>query len=164
MTVSEILSVVKGIPGATMGRVNKSNFVVIPTEDGYAKVTVAAANTKDTKNHSAFNYDAAVAEYKAWEAEAALKAAEKAAKPKTVKGPSPEAQARRDAMDKAITDLPSFTEYTATDIKNALVGTGFLPEDAMPMQVGQAAKRLVDAGVLTVSSREGDKKPYYTKA
>jgi len=162
MTINELKNVIMGIEGATMARNNKTNFIVVPCEDGVAKVSVQAALAKDTKNHNAFNMDAAVAEYKAWEAETALKAAEKAAKPKTVKGPNPEAQARRDELDAKIAALPSFAEYTATDIRNALGNT--VPDNVLVMQVGSAARRLVDKGVLTVSTRDGDKKPYYTKA
>ena len=162
MTINELKNVIMGIEGAAMARANKTNMVVIPCEDGVAKVNVTVALAKDTKNHAAFNMEAAVAEYKAWEAEAALKAAERASKPKTPKGPSPEAQARRDELDAKIGALPSFTEYTATDIFNALAGQ--LPENVLVMQVGSSAKRLVAAGVLTTSTREGDKKTYYTKA
>ena len=166
MTNVEILNTILSIPGAQMCRVNKTNFVAIPTDDGYAKVSVGTALAKDTKVHTAFNFDAAVAEFKAYEAEVALRAAEKASKPKAVKGPNPEAQARRDAMDKAITELPAFADYTATDITRALEATGFLPAQSVPMQVGQSAKRLVESGVLTeVLKGEGNKKKsYYTKA
>ena len=162
MTINELKNVITAIEGAQNARANKTNFIVIPCEDGVAKVNVQIALAKDTKNHTAFNMDAAVAEYKAWEAETALKAAKRAAKPKTVKGPNPEAQARRDELDAKIAALPSFTGYTATDIFNALAGQ--LPENVLVMQIGSAAKRLVAAGVLTTSTREGDKKPYYSKA
>lgn len=162
MTISEILSAVLNIEGAEMGRQNKSNFVVIPTNDGFAKVEIKTALAKDTKAHAAFNKEAAVANYKAWEAEAALKAAERANKPVKVKGPNPEAQARRDEMDAKIAALPSFVEYTATDIHKAL---GYTMEDkVLPMHVGASAKRLVEKGVLVTTTREGDKKTYYTKA
>ena len=162
MTINELKSLIAGIEGAQNARANKSNFVVVPCEDGVAKISVGVALAKDTKTHSAFNMEAAVAEYKAWEAESALKAAEKAARPAKVKGPNPEAQARRDAMDKAIADLPSFTEYTATDIYNALKGQ--LADNVLIPHVGQAAHRLVEKGVLVQVAKEGDKKPYYTKA
>lgn len=166
MTTVDILSTILGIEGAQMGRQNKTNFVVIPTEDGYAKVTVGTALAKDTKAHKAFNFEAAVAEYKAYEKTVELREVEKANKPVKVKGPNPEAEARRQAMDKAITELPSFTNYTATDITKALEGVGFLPPQSMPMQVGASAKRLVEQGILTVSNSEdkNDKKSYYTKA
>ena len=61
-----------------------------------------------------------------------------------------------------IAGLPAFTEYTATDIRAALADK--LPANVLVMQVGQSARRLVEKGVLTVASHEGDKKPYYTKA
>lgn len=161
MTNSEILSKILEIPGAEMGRVNKTNFVVIPTDEGYVKVSLSNALAKDTKAHKAFNFDAAVAEFKAYEAETALRAAERAAKPPKVKGPNLEAQARRDELDAKIAALPSFTDYTATDILNALVGQ--VAENVTVMAVGSSAKRLVEKGVLHLNPHEGDKKSYYNK-
>ena len=160
MTISEILSSVLSLNGAEMARANKTNFVVIPVEDGYAKVEIKAALTQDTKNHKAFNAEAAKAEYRAWEAEKAVRIAEKANKPVKVKGPNPEAQARRDELDAAIVAMPSFAEMTATDIAKAVK----VSYDVTPMLAGSAAKRLVEKGVLVVTNRENDKKPYYTKA
>lgn len=163
MTIKELTNVLMSIDGAVMGRVKNSNFVIVPLEDGgYAKVSVSKALMEDTKTHAAFNYEAAVEDYKAWEAAAAMREAERASKPKTPKGPSPEAQARRDELDAMITNLPAFTEYTATDIRAALANK--LPSNVLVMQVGQSARRLVEKGVLTVATHEGDKKPYYTKA
>ena len=161
MNTNEILNTVLGIPGATMARANKSNFVCIPTDEGFVKVSITTALAQDTKNHKAFNYDAAVAEYKAHEAEVALRAAERASRPVKVSGPNPEAQARRDALDAKIASMPSFTDCTATDIMNAI---GAMDFTLTPMNVGQAAKRLVEKGVLTVGSKENDKKAYYSKA
>ena len=160
MNKTEILNTILAIPGAQMARQNKTNFVAIPSEDGIVKVAVGTALANDTKAHKAFNLDAAVAEYKAYEAETALKAAEKANKPVKVKGPNPEAQARRDELDAKIAGLPSFTEYTATDILNALAGQ--VAENVLVMQIGSSAKRLVEKGVLTSEVKE--KKTYYTKA
>ena len=134
MKINDVLSTVMGIEGAANARANKSNFIVIPCEDGVAKVEVKTALAKDTKAHKAFNMEAAVAEYKAWEAENALKAAERANRPVKVKGPNPEAQARRDALDAQIASLPAFTEYTATDIMNALAGQ--LAENVTVMAIG----------------------------
>jgi len=162
MTNVEILNAILAFPGASMARANKINFIVIPTDEGFVKVTVANALAKDTKAHKAFNAEAAIAEYKAYEAEVALREAERASKPAKVKGPNPEAQARRDDLDTKISALPSFTEYTATDILKALAGQ--VAENVTVMAVGQSAKRLVEKGILTVSNREGDKKSYYTKA
>lgn len=162
MNTNEILNKILEIPGAQMARSNKTNFVVIPTDEGYAKVAVGAALAKDTKSHKAFNAEAAIAEYKAHEAEKALKAAEKANKPVKVKGVNPEAQARRDELDAVIGAMPSFTDCTATDIMNAIEGK--VAFTLTPMNVGQSAKRLVATGVLTVSTKENDAKSYYTKA
>lgn len=160
MNKNEVLSTILGIEGATMCRANKTNFVAIPTEEGYVKVSVGTALAEDTKAHKAFNFDAAVAEFKAWEAETALKAAERAAKPVKVKGPNPEAEARRQALDKQVASLPAFTDYTATDILNALAGQ--VAENVTVMAVGSSAMRLVEQGILTVTLDE-KKKKHYTK-
>ena len=74
MNKNEILSTILAIPGAQMARANKTNFVAIPCEDGIVKVSVGTALAEDTKAHKAFNFEAATAEYKDWEAEAALRA------------------------------------------------------------------------------------------
>lgn len=166
MTYSEIMQAIKAIPGATMARANKSNFVAIPTEnEGVVKVNVSTALSIDTKTHKAFNYEAAVSEYKAWEAESALRAAERAAKPAKPKGPNPEAQARRDELDKRIGDMPNFTDLSASEIHNAL-GKDYTEgtPKVTPMAVGQSAIRLVEKGVLTVRVDETTKKKYYSKA
>ena len=161
MKLSDVLSTVLSIPGAAMGRANKVNFVVVPTDDGYVKVNLTEAQTKDTKRSKAFNAEAAIAEYRAWEAERALRLAEQAAKPKVPKGPNPEAQARRDALDAAVTNLPSFENWTATDILNALTENGTDGNQTV-MAVGSAAKRLVASGVLTVETNDKGKS-FYTK-
>lgn len=160
MNKNEILSTILAIPGATMARANKTNFVAIPTEDGIVKVSIGTALAEDTKAHKAFNFDAATAEYKAWEAEAALRAAERANKPVKVKGPNPEAEARRQALDAQVASLPSFTDYTATDILNALAGK--VAENVTVMAVGSSAQRLVEQGLLTMTMDE-KKKKHYTK-
>ena len=160
MNKSEVLSTILSIPGAQMARQNKTNFVAIVADDGIVKVPVTMALTEDTKNRKAFNLDAAVAEYKAWEAESALRAAEKANKPAKVKGPNPEAEARRQALDALVAGLPSFTDYTATDIMNALDGQ--LAENVTVMAIGSSSMRLVEQGILTVDIV--DKKKHYSKA
>ncbi len=161
MTINDVISTVMGIPGATNARANKTNFIVIPCEDGVAKVEVKTALAKETKAHKAFNLEAAIAEYKAHEAEKALREAERASRPVKVKGPNPEAQARRDELDAKLGALPSFTDYTATDIMNALAGQ--LADNVTVMAVGSSAMRLVDKGVLTVTV-DDKKKKHYTKA
>ena len=161
MTNVEILNTILSIPGASMARQNKTNFVVVPSEDGYVKIAISNALAKDTKAHKAFNAEAAIAEYKAYEAEVALREAEKATKPVKVKGPNPEAEARRQALDAQVAGLPAFTDYTATDILNALAGK--VAENVTVMAVGSSAMRLVEQGVLTVTMDE-KKKKHYSKA
>lgn len=161
MNKNEILSTILAMPGAQMCRANKTNFVAVPTDDGIVKVSIGVALATDTKAHKAFNFDAATAEYKAWEAESALRAAERANKPVKVKGPNPEAEARRQALDAQVAGLPSFTDYTATDILNAL--TGQVADNVTVMAIGSSAMRLVEKGVLTVTVDE-KKKKHYTKA
>ena len=165
MNKTEILNTILSIPGAVMARANKTNFIAIPTEDGIVKVAVTDALDKDTKTCKAFNLEAAVAEYKAYVAETARKAVEKANKPVKEKGVNAEAQARRDAMDKAIAELPAFTDKNATEITAMLVEVGFLPAEPkpLPMQTGQSALRLVANGILTVGEDEKGKR-IYTKA
>ena len=161
MTISELKALIAGIEGAVNGRQNKTNFVIVPCEDGIVKVSTAVAIDKDTKTHKAFNMEAAIAEYKAWETEGALRAAERANKPVKVKGPNPEAQARRDALDAQIAGLPSFTDCTATDLLNALAGQ--VADNVTVMAVGSSAMRLVEKGVLSMTLDE-KKKKHYTKA
>jgi len=161
MTKNDVLSVILSIAGAEKCRANKTNFIAIPTEDGIVKVSVGTALAEDTKAHKAFNFEAAKADYKAWEAEGALRAAERANKPVKVKGPNPEAEARRQELDAKVAGLPTFTDYTATDILNALAGQ--VAENVTVMAVGSSAQRLVEKGVLTMTLDE-KKKKHYTKA
>ena len=161
MNKNDVLSVILGVDGAVMCRQNKTNFVAIPTEDGIVKVSIGTALAEDTKNHKAFNFEAAKEAYKAWEAEGALRAAERANKPVKVKGPNPEAEARRQALDNQIAGLPVFTDYTATDILNALGSS--VAENVTVMAVGSSAMRLVEKGILTVTLDE-KKKKHYSKA
>ena len=162
MTINELKNMISGVEGAVYGRTNKTNFIVVPCDEGFAKVEVKLALAKDSDKRTAFNYDAAVAEYKVWETESALREAERANKPAKVKGVNPEAQARRDELDAKVAALPSFTEYAATDIRKALGTT--VADNVTVMAVGSSAKRLVEKGMLTVSTKENDKKSYYTKA
>ena len=161
MNKNDVLSVIMSINGAEKCRANKTNFIAIPTEDGIVKVSVGTALATDTKAHKAFNFEAAVAEYKAWEAESALKAAERANKPVKVKGPNPEAEARRQALDAQIAGLPAFEDKTATDILNDLAGQ--VADNVTVMAVGSSAMRLVEKGVLTMTLDE-KKKKHYAKA
>lgn len=161
MNKNEVMNTIMSIPGAAMARANKTNFVVIPTDDGIVKVEMKTALSADTKNRKAFNLEAAVAEYKAYEAEVALREAEKATKPVKVKGPNPEAEARRQALDAAIVALPAFANATATDVYDMLAD-----KPSTVMLVGSALKRLAETNAVTAVHSEDpkDKKNYYTKA
>ena len=44
---SDVLSAVMGLEGATMCRTNKTNFVAIPTEEGYVTFCVTEKRTKE---------------------------------------------------------------------------------------------------------------------
>lgn len=162
MTINEVLNTVLGMPGATMVRVGKNNFVAIPCEDGIAKVRVGTALAKETKNHQPFDFEAASAAYTEWAAAGAEKAEKRANSPKKPKGPDPEAQARRDALDAAITALPAFDMATATDIFNMLSDED---RPATRMMVGLSLKRLAEVGLVTYVTSEDpkDTKKYYTK-
>lgn len=158
MTKNDVLSMVMSLEGAEKCRANKVNFIAIPTDEGVVKVSVGLALAEDTKRYKAFNFEAAKAEYKAWEAENALKEAERASKHARVAGPNPEAEARRQNLDNLIANMPAFTNYTATDIYNALADK--LDSKMTLMAVGSAAKRLVEHGVLTLTLDENKKKHY----
>lgn len=158
MTKNDVMTTILSIAGAEKCRHGHANFIAIPTEDGIIKVSITTTLAEDTKRYKAFNFEAATAEYKAWEAASALKAAERANRPVKVKGPNPEAEARRQALDALVCALPTFTDYTATDILNALAGQ--VESNVTVMAVGSSAKRLVEQGVLSVSVDEKRKKHY----
>lgn len=158
MTTNEILtSILSQFPGAAMVRRSKTNFIAVPmgeNEDGvmeYAKVAVGALLSKDTKTNSAFDFDAAVAEY----AEYAAAQAEKASKPKAERksGADPEKQAamkaRADAALAWLIENPG--EHTATEVKAAV--------DCMAnvtiMQVGSDLKSLLAAGSVQCEKKDG---------
>lgn len=155
MTTNEMISaILSQFPGSAMVRRSKANFIAVPmgeNEDGvmtYAKVAVSALLSKDTKTNTAFDFDAAVAEYE----EYAAQQTEKANKPKAPKksGADPEKQAAR--ADAALAWLIANPgEHTATDIKAAV--------DCMAnvtiMQVGSDLKSLLPAGTVKCEKREG---------
>ena len=158
MTTNEIFaSVLSQFPGAAMVRRSKTNFIAVPmgeNEDGvmtYAKVAVSTLLSKDTKTNTAFDFDAAVAEYE----EYAAQQTEKANKPKAPKksGADPEKQAamaaRADAALAWLIANPG--EHTATEIKAAV--------DCMAnvtiMQVGSDLKSLLAAGTVKCEKHEG---------
>lgn len=159
MTINEVKNAILSMNG-TMARTNKTNYIVIPCEDGIAKIAVTRALDTDNKRNKAFNLELATAEYRAWEAEQARKEVEKASAPVKEKAVNVQAQARRDALDSAISALPAFEHWTATDILNALPSE--VADQYTVMAVGSSAKRLVEREVLTTVVE--DKRSYYTKA
>lgn len=154
---SVISSILSNFGGATMVRTGDTNFIAIPTgdpEQPYVKVTVGNLLAKDTKNHTAFNFEEAVASYKNWESAKN----EKANTPKKEKPVNVEAQARRDALDARITqwfaeEAEAGKAYTATDILMA-IDTG----DTV-MAVGSSAIRLANLGVINMTV-ENNKRTY----
>ena len=165
MTTNEMISaILSQFPGATMVRRSKQNFIAVPmgeNEDGvmeYAKVAVSALLSKDTKTNTAFDFDAATAEYNEYVAAQA----EKASKPKAEKksGADPEkvaAQAKRKEAALAWL-IENSGEHTATDVKNAID-----PDNAVTiMQIGSDLKSLLAAGTVKCEKREG--KNYWSYA
>ena len=158
MTTNEIFSaILSQFDGATMVRKSKSNFIAIPmgeNEDGvmeYAKVSVGALLSKDTKTNTAFDFSAAVAEYEEYIAAQA----EKASKPKAPKksGADPEKvaaqQKRKDAALAWLIENPG--EHTATEVKAAID-----PENTVTiMQIGSDLKSLMSDGSIVCEKKEG---------
>lgn len=159
MTTTEMISnILSQFPGATMVRRSKQSFIAVPmgeNEDGvmeYAKVAVSALLSKDTKTNSAFDFDAAVAEYEAY----AAAQAEKAAKPKAEKkkaGADPEKVAATNARKEAALAwlIANSGEHTATDIKAAID-----PENKVTiMRIGSDLKELMQDGQIACEKHDG---------
>ena len=165
MTTNEILSsVFSQFEGATLCRKGNSTFIAVPTgfinEDGvqtYASVKVSALLAKDTKTNKAFDLASASAEYEAYQA----RQAEKAAKPKAEKkGADPAKQeAKQKRMEKALEWLSENPgEHTCLEVKEAM------PEvygDITIMQVGSDLKSLWEEGRIT--RRTEKSKHFYAK-
>ena len=159
MTTTEMISnILSQFPGATMVRRSKQNFIAVPmgeNEDGvmeYAKVAVSALLSKDTKTNTAIDFDPAVAEYEAY----AAGVAEKAAKPKAEKkksGADPEKAAAQAARKEAALAwlIANSGEYTATEVKAAID-----PDNKVTiMQIGSDLKSLMQDGQISCEKREG---------
>lgn len=158
MTTNEMItSILSQFPGSAMVRRSKTNFIAVPmgeNEDGvmtYAKVAVSALLSKDTKTNTAFDFDAAVAEYE----EYAAQQTEKANKPKAPKksGADPEKvaaqQKRKDAALAWLIENPG--EHTATEVKAAID-----PENTVTiMQIGSDLKSLMNDGSIVCEKKEG---------
>ena len=158
MTTNEIFAaVLSQFPGATMVRRSKQTFIAVPmgeNEDGvmeYAKVAVSALLSKDTKTNTAFDFNAAVAEYEAYVATQA----EKASKPKTEKksGADPEkvaAQAKRKEAALAWL-IENSGEHTATEVKSAID-----PDNKVTiMQIGSDLKSLMQDDQIVCEKKDG---------
>lgn len=163
MVINEIMStVLSQFPGATMVRRSKQNFIAVPmgaNEEGvmeYAKIAVGTLLSKDTQNRTAFDFDAAVAEYAEYDAIQQ----EKASKPKTSKksGPDPEKQAAKEARKNAafawLVDNPG--QHPTSDVKNALPD---VYGDITIMQCGGDLTELWKDGLIDRITEKG--KNYY---
>ena len=163
MSTNEIFAaVLSQFPGAAMVRKSKQTFIAVPmgeNEDGvmeYAKVAVSALLSKATKTNPAFDFDAAVAEYEAYAAEQAAKAAKPKAERKS--GADPEKVAAREARQKAMLAwlIANPGEHTSSQIKDGM------PEvygDQTIMTVGSDAKGLWESG--EINRREEKSKKFY---
>lgn len=164
MTTNEIFAaVLSQFPGSSLARRSKQTFIAVPmgeNEDGvmeYAKVAVSALLSKDTKTNTAFDFDAAVAEYN----EYAATQAEKAAKPKAEKkksGADPEKVAAQMKRKEAALAwlIANSGEHTATDVKAAID-----PENKVTiMQIGSDLKSLMQDGQIVCEKK--DSKNYWS--
>jgi len=163
MTTTEMISnILSQFTGATMVRRSKQNFIAVPmgeNEDGvmeYAKVAVSALLSKDTKTNTAFDFDAAKAEYE----EYAAAQLEKANKPKAEKksGADPEKAAAQAARKEAALAwlIANSGEHTATEVKAAID-----PENKVTiMQIGSDLKSLMQDGQIVCEKK--DSKNYWS--
>lgn len=158
MTTNEMMTaILSQFPGSAMVRRSKTNFIAVPGDvvddvQTYHAVKVSALLSKDTKSNTAFDFEAAKAEYE----EYAAAQLEKANKPKATKksGADPEKQAamaaRADAALAWLIANPG--EHTATDIFNALTDAY---AGKSVMTVGSDLKPLIAAGTVKCEKREG---------
>lgn len=164
-TINEIMELLNAhFSDATMVRVNKSNFLAIPTdmiENGmprYLKVQLGSFATRATKTHEAFDFDTARADYEQW----AKESAERASKPKGDNSKKTESSERtRVRTDKirAYISANDIKNATATDVCTAVFADD---PDTKPMMVGSILNKMVEAGMLDVETVKGKKT--YTKA
>lgn len=159
MTTNEIFAaVLSQFPGSSLARRSKQTFIAVPmgeNEDGvmeYAKVAVSALLSKDTKTNTAFDFDAAKAEYE----EYAAAQLEKAAKPKAEKkkaSADPEKIAATNARKEAALAwlIANSGEHTATEVKAAID-----PDNKVTiMQIGSDLKSLMQDGQIACEKKDG---------
>lgn len=166
-TTANILTAINAqFTDAVIVRRGNVNFLAIPmgeNEDGvmtYAKVAVSALLSKDTKTATAFDVDAAQAEYTEWVA----KQTEKASKPKKVKETDPAKEAAKQARLNALlcwVKNDSAGEFTSNEAYTALSS---IYEGMQIMQVGTDLNTLAKMDEnLTYEKREGKKYWSYTE-
>ena len=156
MNKNEIVSaILSQFPGATIVRKGKQNFIAVPGEvvdnvQTYYSVAVGSLLHKDTKTNTAFDFTSAAADYEAY----AASVAEKAAKPKAPRksGADPEKQAAQAARKEAILAwlIENPGEHTATEVK---AGVECLA-DITIMQVGSDLKSLFADGSIVCEKKE----------
>lgn len=158
-------------PGAAMARVGGEhpyNCLAFPTEvndEGvqcYALVKVSLPLPHDTKTHTMFNFDEAIAAYSAYQTEIAAKKANKPEKPKKV---NEAAEAKRKADDELIlnffrTQAEPGRAYTSSELF-AAIGDKFGAQGILA--VGAAAKRVAASGAISQSvDKEHNRKNVYS--
>ena len=158
MTTNEMItSILSQFPGSAMVRRSKTNFIAVPmgeNEDGvmeYAKVAVGALLSKDTKTNTAFDFEAAVAEYNEWKEVADAKAAKPKAEKKS--GADPEKVAATNARKEAALAwlIANSGEHTATEVKAAID-----PDNKVTiMQIGSDLKSLMQDDQIVCEKKDG---------
>ena len=144
-------------PNATMVRRSKSNFLVIPDDEGgFYSVKVGKVNMKGTEKIPPFDFESAKEEYVAWDAERAAKAASPKSGRKS--GPDPVKQEEKARRQEALVAWMVLNpgEHTCTEIKESM------PEvygDMTVMTVGSDLKPMVESGTVEKVTHEG--KGYY---
>lgn len=156
MTMNEIVAAIQTVlPGATMCRRNKENFLAVPGAvvndvQTYYGVKMSALLAKDTTVNKAFDFDVAVAEYAAWSAEKAAKQST----PKKSKGADPAKQAAKEKRKEAVFAwlVENSGMHSCTDILKALPD---VYEGQTIMTVGSDCKSLAEEGKVSKTTEKG---------
>lgn len=155
MTTTEIMSAVQSVlPGATMCRRSKENFLAAPAAvvDGkqtYVAIKFTALLAKDTKVNKAFDFDSAAADYETWHAEQAAKQAT----PKKSSGADPAKQAAKEARKTAVFEwlVANSGMHSCTDIFKALPD---VYDGQTIMTVGSDCKALAEEGKVSKTTEK----------
>lgn len=157
--VQNIFDSIKALfPNSTMVRVNKSNFLCVPNEDGtYTKIAVGGFSTVDTARSQAFDFATAKDAYAVWAAGAAERAAKVG---NSVAKASAEASRARTAERLATMEnwlaTHELVHATATEVAQDATFDGW-----GNLMVGSILSKMEKAGQIEVA-KEGGKK-YYSK-